>query len=81
METATKGGLAEMALKKEYGARFGTPLPDFVEIQPIGRGTIRDVRRRYRSWRERRRGSTGFSGVFSMWAGPSEPVISLWESG
>jgi hypothetical protein len=37
-ENQTRKGFVEKALKKEYGARFTSPLRAIVEIQPIGRG-------------------------------------------
>lgn len=38
-ENMTKGGLPEIALKQEYGARLCVPFGPMVEIHPIGRGT------------------------------------------
>ena len=34
----TIGGSSAIALKKLYGDRLATPLADWLEIQPIGRG-------------------------------------------
>ena len=36
-------GEPEIALKKEYGAKFARPWRSQLEIQPMGLGTTRDV--------------------------------------
>jgi hypothetical protein len=37
-ENITIGGVSQIALKKEYGARLTAPFFEHVPIQPIGRG-------------------------------------------
>jgi len=45
-EKTRTDGLAPKALKKEKGARLGTPAGERVETQALGRGVTREVRRR-----------------------------------
>jgi hypothetical protein len=41
------GGIVEQLLKWLYGARFRTPLALILDTHAIGRGTTKDVKRKY----------------------------------
>src|SRR4051812_27189202 len=81
-ENTTVGGCAPTPLKNENGARFGTPPGESVLTQPIGRGVMSAIIRRYVSFGGNAAGSRSMAAKHTLTFGGlhAHPRRDHWSS-